>query len=86
MKHSIPTADAPENENKERAFAPSSRFHHGGEHAPRSFREVALRRELGPELRESLNCAQQPAEMVGLHGQDEWCENAEQVEGSMREL
>ena len=41
------------------------------EHAARSVGEVALGRQLRPEFGESFHGAQQPAEIVGLHGHDE---------------
>ena len=58
-------------EDEKRAFTRARSLHDGGEHAAGGLTEVALRRQLGPQLGESFYGAQQPAEMVSLNGHDE---------------
>jgi hypothetical protein len=57
-------------EYEERTLVRPGSFHNSRQHPARSVGEIALRREFRPQFRESLHGAQQPAEIICLHGQD----------------
>ena len=57
-------------EDEERTFAGACGFHDGGQHAARCLCKFARGCELRSEIGKSFHCAQQPAEMIGLHGHD----------------
>ena len=72
-------------ENEKRTFARAGGFHDGGEHAARCFCEIALGRQLRPEIGESFHRAQQPAEIICFHVRRGSAKNVGQNERNMRE-